>query len=85
LRGEKVRGVIFAARKRGGDKVADLEKSARVMVDRMAANFNPLMVLKLMGWVMSNVFHRLYQAVFLNEKDLAILRKVSYHRRRTCC
>ena len=45
----------------------------------MAANFNPLMVLKLMGWVMSNVFHRLYQAVFLNEKDLAVLRKAAEH------
>jgi hypothetical protein len=56
--------------------VADMERRAQAIVDRMAANFAPLTVVKLMGWVMSNVFHRLYQAVFLNSKDLDLLQKV---------
>jgi len=68
LEGKRVKALLHSARRKGGEKVADMEREAKAMIDRMAANFNPLSVIKLMGYVMSNVFHRLYQAVFLNEK-----------------
>ena len=68
LQGKRVKALLNAQRRKGGDHVFGLESQAKAMIDRMAANFNPLSVIKLMGYVMSNVFHRLYQAVFLNEK-----------------